>query len=162
MNPRVRAQFTGQGARVLHALEAQTGKSFHFEGGEGLALDHVEVTLEGTRDEVAERAMPFRVGDEVLVQIVEPHMYDDDAAVAKIDGYIISVKGGGKHLGDKCMVRILEAGRTAAVAAPLDENGEVADDGGEDGGEETPTARRRGRRGGRGRGGRAAAKAQAE
>ena len=39
--------------------------------------------------------MPFRGGDEVLVHIVEPHMYDVDDAVAKIDGYIISVAGAG-------------------------------------------------------------------
>ena len=36
MNPRVSAQFTGHNARVLHALEAETGKFFHFEGSEGL------------------------------------------------------------------------------------------------------------------------------
>ena len=40
--------------------------------------------------------MPFRVGEEVLVEIVEPHMYAADDAVAKIDGYIISVRGGGR------------------------------------------------------------------
>ena len=96
MNPRVRAQFTGHGARVLRALEAQTGKFFHFEGSEGLALDHLAVTLEGTREEVEERAVPFRLGEEVLVEIVEPHMYNVDDAVAKIDGYIISVRGGGR------------------------------------------------------------------
>ena len=49
--------------------------------------------LEGTREEVEERAVPFRAGEEVLVEIVEPHMYDADDAVAKIDGYIVSVRG---------------------------------------------------------------------
>ena len=48
---------------------------------------------QGTREEVEERALPFRQGDEVLVEIVEPHMYDVDDAVAKIDGYIISIAG---------------------------------------------------------------------
>jgi ribonuclease G len=91
INPRVTAEFTGHGSRVLHALEAETGKSFLFEGSEGLALDHFAITFEGTREQVEERALPFRQGDEVLVEIVEPHMYDVDDAVAKIDGYIISV-----------------------------------------------------------------------
>ena len=71
--------------------------------------------MEGTRDEVAERALPFREGDEVLVTIVEPHMYNVDDAVAKIDGYIVSVTGGGRHVGEKRLVRIDEVGRTAAV-----------------------------------------------
>src|SRR3984893_4994019 len=145
MNPRVSAQFTGHGSRVLHALEAQTGKFFHFEGSEGLALDHFAVTLQGSRAEVEERAVPFRVGEEVLVEIVEPHMFDADDAVAKIDGYIISVRGGGPLVGQKLMVRIEEVGRTAAVAAPIDALPRAAE---EDGDDVESRPRRRGRRGG--------------
>lgn len=146
MNPRVSAQFTGHNSRVLHALEAQTGKFFHFEGSEGLALDHFAVTLQGSRAEVEERAVPFRVGEEVLVEIIEPHMYDADDAVAKIDGYIISVRGGGPLVGQKLMVRIEEVGRTAAVAAPIDALPRAA---GEDDDDVESRPRRRGRRGGR-------------
>jgi len=124
-NPRVSTQFTGHGSRVLHALEAQTGKSFLFEGSEGLALDHFAITFIGTRAEVEERALPFRQGDEVLVEIVEPHMYDVDDAVAKIDGYIISIAGASPYVGEKRMVRIDQVGRTAASAFLLDESGEV-------------------------------------
>jgi ribonuclease G len=125
MNPRVSTQFTGHGSRVLHALEAQTGKSFLFEGSEGLTLDHFAVTFIGTREEVEERALPFRQGDEVLVEIVEPHMYDVDDAVAKIDGYIISIAGAAQFVGEKRMVRIDQVGRTAASALLLDESGQV-------------------------------------
>jgi ribonuclease G len=159
INPRVSAVFTRDGAKILRQLEEQTGKWFHFEGSEGLPLDHFAITMEGARDAVAERALPFREGDEVLVNIVEPHMYNVDDAVAKIDGYIVSVTGGGRHVGEKRLVRIDEVGRTAAVAT-LVENGNGpaegadparpdADDavGGEDGVESA--ARRRGRRGGR-------------
>ena len=124
INPRITAQFTGQGSRALHALEAQTGKFFHFEGSEGLALDHFAISFQGTRAEVEERALPFREGDEVLVSIVEPHMYDVDDAVAKIDGYIISIAGAARHVGEKRLVRIDQVGRTAASALLLDENGE--------------------------------------
>jgi ribonuclease G len=146
MNPRVSAQFTGHSSRVLHALEAQAGKYFHFEGSEGLALDHFAVTFQGSRAEVEERAVPFRVGEEVLVEIVEPHMYEANDAVAKIDGYIISVRGGGALVGQKLMVRIEEVGRTAAVAVPID-TAALAAPADDDGVESKP--RRRGRRGGR-------------
>ena len=106
---------------MLHALEEETGKHFHFEGSEGLPLDHFDDhrwRARATRSR--ERAVPFRAGDEVLVHIVEPHMYDVDDAVAKIDGYIISVTGGGRYVGEKRLVRIEEAGRTAAVATIVD------------------------------------------
>jgi ribonuclease G len=150
MNPRVSAQFTGNGARVLHALEEQTGRTFHFEGSEGLPLDHFAVTMEGARDEVEERAVPFREGDEVLVHIVEPHMYDVDDAVAKIDGYIVSVAGAGPLVGEKRLVRIESAGRTSATAVLLDPTGSAGQPGATDDGDDVQSAtRRRGRRGGR-------------
>jgi len=97
------------------------------------------------------------------VHIVEPHMYDVDDAVAKIDGYIISVSGGGRFVGAKRLVRINHAGRTSATATMLDApEADVAaasatpatapeataEDGAGDDGVES-TARRRGRRGGR-------------
>ena len=153
MNPRVSAVFTGNAKRVLHALEEETGRRFHFTGTEGLPLDHFDILMEGSRDEVMERAVPFREGDEVLVHIVEPHMYDVDDAVAKIDGYIISVSGGGRFVGAKRLVRIEHAGRTSATATMLDapeaeEDAAGAEDGGGDDGVES-SARRRGRRGGR-------------
>ena len=69
MNPKVSGQFTGQGARVLRALEEETGKHFHFTGSEGLPLDHFDVVREGPLDEIREEAVPFRAGDEVLVTI---------------------------------------------------------------------------------------------
>jgi ribonuclease G len=169
MNPRVSAVFTGNAKRVLHALEEETGRRFHFTGTEGLPLDHFDILMEGSKEEVMERAVPFREGDEVLVHIVEPHMYDVDDAVAKIDGYIISVAGGGRFVGAKRLVRIDHAGRTSATATMLDAPEETvpptppaapaeaaaatgaattAEDGaGEDGVEST--TRRRGRRGGR-------------
>jgi ribonuclease G len=117
VNPRVSAYFTGNGARVLRELEEETSKEFHFEGSEGLPLDHFAITLEGTREEVGERALPFRIGDEVLVHIVEPHMYEMDHGVAKIDGYIISVTEGAANVGERRLVRIDQVGRTAAVAS---------------------------------------------
>jgi ribonuclease G len=124
VHPRVTAQFIGQGSRMLEALEAHTGKFFHFEGSEGLPLEHFAITFKGTRDEVAERALPFREGDEVLVDIVEPHMYIADDAVAKIDGYIVSIAGAARNVGEKRLVRIERADRTAASAVLLDERGE--------------------------------------
>jgi ribonuclease G len=142
-NPRVSAELTGNGGRVLRTLEEETGKRFHFEGSEGLPLDHFDVLMEGSVEDVEERALPFSRGDEVLVHIVEPHMYAVDDAVAKIDGYIISVAGGGAHVGEKRLVRIEEVGRTAANAVLVDDGK----------GEEQPlqssSSRRRGRRGGR-------------
>ncbi len=120
MNPRVSAEFTGHGARVLHQLEAATGKWFHFEGSEGLPLDRFKVLMQADREQVLERALPFRQGEEVYVEVIEPHMYNAGDAVAKVDGYIISIKDAGDAVGQKRLVRIDEVGRTAAIAVLID------------------------------------------
>ena len=163
MNPRVSAEFTSGGARVLHQIEEETGKWFVFQGSEGLPLEHFAVIQEGDREEVLEQALPFREGEEVHVQIVEPHMYSADDAVAKVDGYIISVRGATKYVGEKRLVRIDEVGRTSATASlvdapPIDGSdgaGRAEADGSDELLESKP--RRRGRRGGRRR---SSAKAQ--
>jgi ribonuclease G len=156
MNPRVSAEFTADGARVLHAVEEETGKWFHFEGSEGLPLDHFAVLLEGDREEVLERALPFREGEEVFVEIVEPHMYQAGDAVAKIDGYVICVTGGDPYVGTKQLVRIDEVGRNQAIATLVDvpvasASASAPAGGGDDELDSKP--RRRGRRGGRRRSG---------
>jgi ribonuclease G len=155
MNPRVSAEFTGSDARVLHAVEAETGKWFHFEGSEGLPLDHFAVLMEADREKVLERALPFREGEEVYVEIVEPHMYSAGDAVAKVDGYIISVKDATAAVGEKRLVRIEEVGRTAAVAVLIGTPGGTSSDGAGGGSGDSDedrlesSDRRRGRRGGR-------------
>src|SRR5215218_8135656 len=126
-------------------IEDETGRHFHFEGTEALPIDHFEVVREGSREEIEERALPFREGEEVLVEIEEPHMYNEDDAVAKLDGYIVSVFGAAPLVGEKMLVRIEKVGRSAAQASLVNPP---------EGPEKEPgngRRRRRGRRGGRGR-----------
>jgi ribonuclease G len=141
----------------VHELEQETGRHFHFEGTEALPIDHFEVVLEGTADEIEERALPFREGEEVLVHIEEPHMYNEDDAVAKLDGYVVSVLGAASLVGEKTLVRIEKVGRSAAEATLVNppegvtsSRGSASAVGSADGGA-NGRRRRRGRRGGRGR-----------
>ena len=159
VNPRVASILVGAHGvpGPIVEVEAETGRHFHFEGTEALPIDHFEVVLEGSRDDVEERALPFREGEEVLVQIEEPHMYNEDDAVAKLDGYVVSVFGAATLVGEKTLVRIEKVGRSAAqaslvnpppgaIASSADAEDAVAEDGSGNG-----RRRRRGRRGGRGR-----------
>jgi len=144
VNPNVAAELVAEGSGLAE-LEEETGKHFQFEGGEALALDTYEVVDRGTRSEIEERALPFRVGEEVLVTIEEPHMYNADDAIARVDSYIVSVSGAGDHVGERRLVAIESVARSAATAALLDENGNKV----EKLESQAPSARRRGRRGGR-------------
>lgn len=78
-------------------------------------------------------------------------MYDEDHAVAKIDGYVISVAGAGGLVGEKRLVRIEQVGRRAAAAVLVNGDGATGPGGGDQrarpGGvrEQTTSASRRGR-----------------
>jgi ribonuclease G len=161
VHPSVSRMLVAGPGRPLLQLEEEVGRHFHFEGSEGLPIDHFGISAEGTREEIAERALPFREGEEVLVTIDEPHMYNEDDAVAKVDGYTISVVGGGRAIGEQKLVRIDRVGRSSASASVVGADGgppPEADEGDdpiqeavESGGRSGGGRRRRGRRGGRGR-----------
>ena len=146
VNPNVAAELVAEDSGLAE-LEQETRKHFHFEGGEALGIDTYEVVDRGSRAEIEERALPFRVGEEVLVTIEEPHMYDADDAIARVDSYIVSIGGGGRHIGERRLVRIETVARSAATASLLDANGDAIEPVGEK--LESSPSRRRGRRGGR-------------
>jgi len=169
VNPQVAAELLREDS-PLHKLEEESGKHFHFEGGDALPLDTFEVVEQGTRGEIEERALPFQVGEEVLVRIEEPHMYNVDDAIARVDSYIVSVTGGGRFVGDRRLVRIESVARSAARASLVGQPNASAAGGDEDAGQagggdassgqaeaaatggsvqSPPSKRRRGRRGGR-------------
>ena len=129
VHPRVAAILIGGGGKPLKELEEETGKHFHFEGSEAVPLDTFSVSAEGTVEEIEHRALPFKKGEEVLIKIEEPHMYNVDDAIAKIDGYVISISGGGPFVGERKLVRIEEVKRTAAYASMVSGNGGAPPDG---------------------------------
>jgi ribonuclease G len=147
VNPRVAGELLHPESGLTE-LEEETGKRFHFEGGEALPLDTFDVVEAGDSAEIEQRALPFQVGDEVLVTIEEPHMYNVDDAVARVESYIVSVTGGGPHVGERRMVRIESVGRSAATASLLDAEG-VSTNGEKLESASSEGRRRRGSRGGR-------------
>ena len=152
VNPRVAAKLTEEGSG-LYELEEESGKHFHFEGGEALPVQTYEVSEAGSREDIERRALPFAVSDEVLVTIEEPHMYNADDAIARVDSYIVSVKDGGRFVGERKLVRIEQVARSAATASLVgSDDGETGQEPGS-GEVESPSSggRRRGRRGGRNR-----------
>jgi ribonuclease G len=155
VNPKVAAALTDADSGLTE-LEEETGKRFHFEGGDANAIETFELVESGTRAAIEERALPFKVGEEVLVKIDEPHMYNADDAVARIDSYIVSVTGGGPYVGERKLVRIEEVERAAAIASLLggeapDGHGNGASNGSQLESDAPARKRSRGRRGGRGR-----------
>jgi ribonuclease G len=134
----------------LYELEEETGKHFLFEGGDALPIATFEVAESGTREEIERQALPFAPGDEVLVSIEEPHMYNAGDAVARLDSFVITVTGAAPLVGERKLIRIESIERSAAVASLVDGPPPAAgEDGSGEEGLDSDARRRRGRRGGR-------------
>ena len=148
VNPKV-AQELLKPDSGLHELETETGKHFLFEGGEALPIATFEVAESGSREAIERRALPFAPGDEVLVAIEEPHMFNPGDAVARLDSFVITVTGAAPLVGERKLVRIESIERSAAVASLVDGPPESGGSGSGEEGLESDARRRRGRRGGR-------------
>src|SRR6185312_12143898 len=141
VNPKVAAALTDPDSGLTE-LEDETHKRFHFEGGDANAIETFELVESGTRAEIEERALPFKVGEEVLVKIDEPHLYNPHDAVARVDSYIVSVTDGGRFVGERKLVRIERVERAAAVASLPDGEVNGAGGSGENGSELESSASR--------------------
>ena len=78
-------------------------------------------------------------------------MYNEDDAVAKLDGYVVSVFGAAPLVGEKTLVRIEKVGRSAAQASLVNPPEGVVATSADAESASNGRRRRRGRRGGRGR-----------
>lgn len=121
VHPKVAAMLIGQGGAKLRELEEETGKYISFEGLDTIPIETFEVTAEGSREAIQRASLPVAEGDEVRLRIEEPHMYNPADAIAKIDGYVVSIAGGSKMVGQDKKVHIDSVTRTCAYGTLVDE-----------------------------------------
>ena len=103
------------GARLAE-LEHETGKRFAFETRDDLPPDHFGVLAEGSAEEIEPKALPVREGDELELELEEVHLYHPEDAIARLDGYVVSVADAAGRVGERVLVRIQRATRTVAYA----------------------------------------------
>ena len=147
VNPKVARELMRHDSGLLE-LEEETGKTFHFEGGDALPIDTFEVVESGERAEIEERALPFQVGEEVLLRSTSRTCTTPATRSPGSTRCMVSVTGAAPLVGERKLVRIEEVGRSSGVATLLDGIPEGSGDDESADGLESGT-RRRGRRGGR-------------
>lgn len=115
-HPKVAALLVGSGGELLNQLEQQTGKKIVVRGLSSIHLEEVKLTQVQNEEQLGELASPVKVGEILQVKVEEPLAANPRDGIARIDGYIINVTGGGAYIGVEIPVEITRVNRTSAKA----------------------------------------------
>jgi ribonuclease G len=151
LNSQVAKLLVGAGGSRLAELEKETGRKLALKGRQRAPHDHFVVLSEGKPAEEEPQAAPVERGQELEVELEEAHLHAETDAIARLDGYVITVADAAAKVGETVPVRVEDVGKTSARAVLASENGE-----------KPKKKTRRGSRGGRGRKKKAPAETPAE
>ncbi|HAP94092.1 MAG TPA: ribonuclease G [Desulfotomaculum sp.] len=115
-HPLVAARFIGSGGTNLRELEQKTGKNMYIRGSQ---VQHIEsVTMRPLHDkaEIRAQTLPVRPGQMLEVKVEEPHVSNTNDGIARINGFILDIKGAGSLVGETVPVEIGKVYRTYARA----------------------------------------------
>ena len=113
-HPAVAAQVIGVGGANLRRLESETGKVIYVRGSDDVHMEQMRVVTVGSRREVEEMALPVREGQVVDLEVEEPHVSNPRDGIARLQGYVVDIEGGARHVGQKLRVEITKVFRTYA------------------------------------------------
>ncbi len=120
LNPHVAAILIGPGGSRLDDLEQELGRRFVIETKDGVPADHFEVVARGPAARAELKGTPVTKGQELEVAIVERDSHFDDAGLARLDKYLISVAGAANQVGKKVKARIERTTSTVAYGVLAD------------------------------------------
>jgi len=120
LNPHVAAILIGPGGSRLDDLEQELGRRFVIETKDGAPADHFEVVARGPAARAELKGTPVTKGQELEVAIVERDSHFDDAGLARVDKYLISVAGAANQVGKKVKARIERTTSTVAYGVLAD------------------------------------------
>jgi len=116
VHPGVASYLIGPGGANLKELEKETGRSIFIRGTDTLHLEEMNVKAVGTREEIANKAVPVQVGDILEVVIEEVHEKNPQDGIARREGFVIDVEGAGGKVGQRVVIEVTAAHRTFAKA----------------------------------------------
>ncbi|MCL6614565.1 MAG: ribonuclease E/G, partial [Firmicutes bacterium] len=114
VHPSVAALLIGTGGANIARLESEFGRALFIKGREDVPPGEVRLLGHGTRAELERAALPVREGEVRALLISERHAKDPLNGIARIEGYIVDVEGGGRFVGHRVKVEIVRTFRTYA------------------------------------------------
>ncbi|MHB9144102.1 MAG: Rne/Rng family ribonuclease [Symbiobacteriia bacterium] len=119
VHPSVAALLIGAGGTNLRELERETGKLVYIKGDSDCHLETMNLRALGTREEVEAKALPVQMGQQLDLKVEEQHATNPVDGIARVDGYVVDIEGGGDRVGERVRVEVIKAFRTYARARIL-------------------------------------------
>ena len=115
-NPIVTSRLIGAGGTNLRELEQKTGKNLYIRGSATHHLEEVSIKPLSDSDEIVSQTLPVKAGEVIEVKVEETHISNTHDGIARLDGFIIDVEGGGGLIGEVVSVEVVKVHRTYAKA----------------------------------------------
>lgn len=112
VNPQVAAVLIGAGGSNLKRLEKETGRTIFIRGSEFRSISDWIIVSSGSVENVQNQALPIKQGDLLTVVIEERHQTNPNDGIARIDGYVLHIVGGGSYVGKRVRLEVIRAYRT--------------------------------------------------
>ncbi len=106
----------GPGGRRVTALEEATGRRFIFDGADGVPLDHLKIRARGRYSRIRPKDLPVEPGQEMMAKLAERSPHNENDALVRLNGYLISVAEAGDKIGRRMKIRIERANESMGYA----------------------------------------------
>ena len=117
-NPAVASVLIGTSGKNQQALESKTNKKISIRSNPLLPLEQYEITTDDHR-ESSTSLLPVEEHQILKVKIESVHNQKPDDGVARVSGFVLNIKDGGKYVGQELWVEITRIFRTYAWAEIL-------------------------------------------
>jgi len=111
----VAAVLIGAGGEKLQELEDKFGIDIFISGNAELKYEDM-VIEKGSKEDLQPEILDLDAGDRITVKIEDQHASNENAGIARIDGYIIIVNGAGNMVENEVEIIIDDMHRTYARA----------------------------------------------
>jgi len=118
-HPGVAAWLIGSGGAHLRMVEERCGKQLIVRGQEGFHMEHTEIRALHDLQEIEALAAPVKVGHLLQVKIEDLHVGNEHDGIARLNGYVLDVQGGGSSVGELVNIEVIKVFRTYARARLL-------------------------------------------
>jgi len=118
-NPMVAARLIGSGGVNLRDLESKTNKSLYIRGSASHHIESITIKPIYDSEDIQMHTLPVKPGDVLEVKVEEPHVSNLNDGIARVNGFIINIEGGGVLVGETIPVEVGKVYRTYAKARPV-------------------------------------------